>query len=212
MSNRPLYVATLDTQMAFDVVSHPVLMVKLYEQGINSHLWRLIRSMYSGLTAKVKWEGEVSSSFSIRQGVQQGEILSTNFYKTNSNDLQLELEDRCLGKFIGPIYTGCPTVADDVLLLSEDDEESQLMFNLSYIKSEEKRYHIHPQKSVVVRKNMTRAKLNQEVISEWKLGSTSVIVKSETVHLGLIRAEKLESNINISDRISLARRTLYALI
>ena len=91
--------------------------------------------------------------------------------KPQRNDLQLELEDRCLGKFIGPIYTGCPTVADDVLLLSEDDEELQLMFNLSYIKSEEKRYHIHPQKSVVVRKNMTRAKLNQEVISEWKLGS-----------------------------------------
>ena len=116
LSNHPLYVATLDTQKAFYVVSHPILMVKLYEQGINSHLWRLIRSMYSSLTAKVKWEGEVSSSFSIRQGVQQGGILSTNFYKTYSNDLQLELEDRCLGKFIGPIYTGCPTVADDVLL------------------------------------------------------------------------------------------------
>ena len=144
LSNRPLYVATLDTQKAFDVVSHPVLTVKLYEQGINSHLWRLIRSMYSGLTAKVKWEGEVSSSFSIRQGVQQDGILSTNFYKTYSNDLQLELEDRCLGKLIGQIYTGCPTVADDGLLLSEDDEELQLMFNLSYIKSEEKRYHIHP--------------------------------------------------------------------
>ena len=53
--------------------------------------------------------------------------------------------------------------------------------------------------------------LNQEVISEWKLGSTSVNVKSETVHLGLIRSEKLENDINIRDRISLAR-TLYALI
>ena len=66
-----------------------------------------------------------------------------------------------------------------------DGEELQLMFNLSYIKSEEKGYYIHPQKFVVVRKNVTRAKLNQEVISEWKLGSTSVNVKSETVHLGL---------------------------
>ena len=56
---------------------------------------------------------------------------------------------------------------------------------------------------------MTRAKLNQKVISEWKLGSTSVNVKS---HLGLIRSEKSENNMNISDRISLARRSLYALI
>ena len=59
---------------------------------------------------------------------------------------------------------------------------------------------------------MTIAKLIQEVISEWKLGSTCVNVKSETVHLGHIRSEELENNININDRISLARRTLYALI
>ena len=44
------------------------------------------------------------------------------------------------------------------------------------------------------------------------MGSTSTNVNSQTVHLGLIRAEKSENNINISDRISLARRTLYALI
>ena len=107
--------------------------------------------MFSGLTAKFKWQGEESSSFSIRQGVQQSGILSINFYKTYSNDLQLELEERCLGKFIGPIYTGCPTVADNVLLLSEDDGELQLMFNLSCISQKKKRNHIHPQKSVVVR-------------------------------------------------------------
>ena len=51
--------------------------------------------------------------------------------------------------------------------------------------------------SFVVRKNVTRAELNQEVISEWKLGSTRYNVKSETVHLkGRIRSEKLENNIN----------------
>lgn len=212
LCNRPLYIATLDAQKAFDVVSHPVLMVKLYEQGINSHLWQLIRSMYSGLTARVQWSGEISSSVNICQGVRQGGILSTHFYKTYNNDLLTELESRCLGKFIGPIYVGCPTVADDVLLISEDDVELQLMFNLSYIKSQEKRFHIHPQKTVIVRKNVSKAKQKQEVISDWKLGSTSVNVNSQSVHLGLIRAEKAENNINISDRISLARRTLYSLI
>ena len=113
LSNRPLYIATLDTQKAFDVVSHPVLVVKLYEQGINIH------------QIHVQWfDGEVryvSSSFSIRQTVQQDGILSVNFYKSYSNDHQIALGSRCLGNFIEPIYTGCPTVADDVLLLSLDD-------------------------------------------------------------------------------------------
>ena len=156
----------------------------------------------------------MSSPFNICQGVRQGGILSTHLYKTYNNDLLTELESRCLGKFIGPLYVGCPTVADDVLLISENDAELQLMLNLSYIKSQEKRYHIHvhPQKSVIVRKHISKAKLNQEVVTEWKLGSTSVNVSSQSVHLGLIRAEKSENNINITDRISLARRTLYALI
>ena len=56
--------ATLDAQKAFDVVSHPVLMVKLYEQGTNSQLWRLIRCMYSDLTARVKWSGEIIAPLS----------------------------------------------------------------------------------------------------------------------------------------------------
>ena len=50
------------------------------------------------------------------------------------------------------------------------------------------------------------------MISELILAPTSVNVKSETVHLGLFRSENLENNVNISDRISLTRRPLYALI
>ncbi|MCG8097222.1 MAG: reverse transcriptase family protein [Candidatus Thiodiazotropha endolucinida] len=212
LSNRPLYIATIEKQKAFDVVSHPVLMVKLYQQGINSHLWQVIRSMYKGLTAKVKWEGEVSPSINVLQGVRQGGILSTHFYKAYCNDQLTELEETGLGKYIGPIYIGCPTVADDLLFISEDDVELQLMFNLSYIKSQEKRYHIHPQKTVIVRKNVTKDRLKEETVSEWTLGSTSVKVDSKTTHLGLSRTEKSEVNINIADRVSLARRTLYALI
>ena len=97
LCNRPLYIATLDAQKVFDV-SHPVLMVKLYEQGINSHLWQLIRSMYSGLTARVQWSGEISSFVNISQGVRQGGILSTHFYKTYNNDLLTELECLVFGK------------------------------------------------------------------------------------------------------------------
>ena len=39
------------------------------------------------------------------------------------------------------------------------------MFNLSYIKSQKKRYHIHPQKNVI----MGKATQKQGVISDWKL-------------------------------------------
>ena len=117
-------------------------MKMLHLQGINSHLWQLIRSMYSGLSARVKWEGEVSQSFCVLQDVRQGGILSSHFYKTYLNDFLLDLESRALGKYIGDLYMGCPTVADDLLFLSSSDTELQLMFSLAFINSQEKRYTV----------------------------------------------------------------------
>ncbi|MEW8545343.1 MAG: reverse transcriptase family protein, partial [Candidatus Thiodiazotropha sp.] len=208
----PLYVAALDTQKAFDVVSHPILMKMLYFQGINSHFWQVIQSMYSGLTARVKWEGEVSQSFNVLQGVRQGGILSTHFYKAYLNDFLMELESRKLGKFIGSIYMGCPTVADDLLFMASSDGELQLMFSLAFINSQEKRYVIHPQKTTAQRHNASKAVRNNEYVGEWKLGTKEVNVDSKLTHLGLIRSEKSECSVNITERISIARRTLYALI
>lgn len=210
-----LYVATLDSQKAFDVVNHQILMKKLYEQGIGCHLWTIISSMYKGLTAKVKWEGDISDSFNICQGVRQGGILSTHLYKAYVNDLLLELEEQDLGMNIGPVYSGCPTCADDILLITSEPNELQLMLSLAFTYSQEHRYHIHPQKSAVIKKNVSKpAKANdtQDVDTNWKLGNTDMPARETTTHLGLTRAATGETNINISDRISLARRTLYALM
>ena len=44
------------------------------------------------------------------------------------------------------------------------------------------------------------------------VGITESTGGTKAAHLGLLRAEKAESTLNISERISVARRTLYALI
>ena len=86
------------------------------------------------------------------------------------------------------------------------------MFSLAFINSQEKRYMIHPQKSTAQRRCVTSAVQKNEVIDSWQLGSKEVQVKPKLTHLGLLRAEKAESTVNIVERISVARRTLYALI
>ena len=53
--------------------------------------------MYSGLTTRVKWLGELSESFPVLQGVRQGGILSTHLYKMFVKDLLLELENAAVG-------------------------------------------------------------------------------------------------------------------
>jgi hypothetical protein len=67
-----LFIATLDSQKAFDVVNHQILMDKLYHLGVNLEFCDVIVHLYQGLTSTVKWNGDTSLSFSIKQGVGQG--------------------------------------------------------------------------------------------------------------------------------------------
>jgi hypothetical protein len=104
----------LDVQSAFDVVQHKILLDKLIDKSMHPTLWLIIKDLYSGLTSKVKWAGELSESFDILQGVRQVGILSTHLYKIFVQDLLLELESQCLGFQLRDIYIGTPTCADDI--------------------------------------------------------------------------------------------------
>ena len=45
-----------------------------------------------------------------------------------------------------------------------------------------------------------------------KLGEKPLQTDNQSVHLGIIRADKNETNLNIQEHISIARKTLYSLI
>ena len=91
-TNAPLFLMTLDSQKAFDVVNHVILLDNLYETGIHPSLWTIVKDLYSGLSSKVKWMGEWSESFIIQQGVRQGAILPPFLYKTYLNPCLEELD------------------------------------------------------------------------------------------------------------------------
>ena len=116
-NSKAIKIGILDVQSAFDLVQHKILLNKLIDQSIHPTLWLIIKDLYSGLTSKVKWAGELSESFAILQSVRQGGILSTHLYKIFLQDLLLELESQCLGFQLGDIYIGTPTCADDIAFM-----------------------------------------------------------------------------------------------
>ena len=81
-NRHPLFLATLDSQKAFDVVHHTILLDKLLETNNSRDIWITIKNLYTGISSKVKWRDECGDSFPVKQGVKQGGILPTNFYKT----------------------------------------------------------------------------------------------------------------------------------
>ena len=143
----------------------------------------------------------------MNQGVKQGGNLSTHLYKTYIDPLLNVLKSKRLGFYLGTVYLGDPTVADDVVHLSKFKDELQLMLNESQGYSSQNRYQIHPVKTQVV---SLPYMINEDL--KWTLGENVIKLADKTVHLGLIRSGRKESELNIKDRISLARRTSYSLI
>ena len=69
----------MDSQKEFDVVSHQILLDKLYYLGLDIEYWDIIKELHDGITSTVKWQGETSLPFSIDQGGRQGDFLSTQY-------------------------------------------------------------------------------------------------------------------------------------
>ncbi|CAC5413436.1 unnamed protein product [Mytilus coruscus] len=113
-NNIPLFITTVDVQSAFDVVKHIILMDKLLDQNIPPDLLQLIKGLYTDLESKVKWMGDISDSFNIKQGVRQGGILSTHLYKLYVQDLLEELKNNSIGFHLGNIYIGAIPVEGEL--------------------------------------------------------------------------------------------------
>ena len=127
--NKTAYVAFLDAKSAFDVVSHDSLLRKLYNIGVEGKSWSMIHSLYQEAVSSVKWNGLLSDQFKVDQGVRQGGILSADFYKLYANNALLRVERSGLGASIGTVFCGAPMCADDVLFITDEPDELQLMLD-----------------------------------------------------------------------------------
>ena len=99
-------------------------------------------------------------------------------------------------------------VADDLAYLSTNPEILQLMLNVGYRYSDQHHYKIHPTKTKIVEHSSEKGSFEYN----WKLGNNVIKASEETTHLGLKRTVSHECEINIEDRIKIARRTKYALM
>ena len=82
------------------------------------------------------------------------------------------------------------------------------MLSVTYKYACQHRYIIHPEKSVAICKQ----KKSKAVTDSWKLGHRIISNENQTTHLGIIRSSSKETDLNVINRISTARKTLYALM
>ena len=78
----------------------------------------LLNDNYKGMTSDVKWKGQIPQKFEEGQGIRQGGANSSHVFNGKANPFLKLMEESGIGNYVGSIYMGTPTCADDVALLA----------------------------------------------------------------------------------------------
>ena len=108
-----VFICTMDMPKAFDVTMHSLLFSKMLNAGLSAIYIRLLIFIYSEQFANVRWNGTFSSTFSLKNGVRQGAILSAIAYCFYCEKLFSLLEQRRSGCWKKGMFLGLFGYSDD---------------------------------------------------------------------------------------------------
>ena len=170
---------------AFDSVRHSPLFENLILLGLSTIFIRLILIMYLLQFANVRWNGQVSDSFSLCNGVTQGAILSAILYCIYVNGLFETLRANKTGCWIKGNYLGMLGYADDNFLLSPTLEGLQEIINTCQEYALE--HNLKFSTSIIPAKSKTKCMaflLQERPLRKLKLGKNDLPWWNYGKHLG----------------------------
>ena len=130
-NNEKLIAAFVDFEKAFDYIVHDILRFKLVEIGVRGKMLNIIKSIYSNLKPRVKFDNRVSSDFTCCLGARQGECLSPILFSMYLNDIEREyILKGAEGINIGMVKVFLLLYADNIILFANDKENLQLSLNI----------------------------------------------------------------------------------
>ena len=203
---RPLTVTMMDAEKAFDVVWIDELLRTLYKLNLPAPTWKLLCNWYTKMSCRVRWQGETSEAYRVRQGVGQGRTMSAYSYKLYIDPLLHSIEDRRLGASFGNITCGVVGCADDIALLAGTPEERQTLVGRVLTYGSKKRSTNNIGKTIPLEYNS-----KQKTPAELTIQGQTVKTKPDGTHIGVIQAPQKANQLRVKNAIATARRTLYSL-
>ena len=129
--NKRLYCVFVDLKKAFDSIYRNALWLKLYRQGIQGKMLRVIKDMYEKAKSCVKHCNSYSDFFKCSLGLRQGEVISPIMFSLFIEDLELFLQrDVHSGLLLDDITLILLLFADDMVIIAKSPGELQDSLNL----------------------------------------------------------------------------------
>jgi hypothetical protein len=194
LRNTKLFVAFVDFRKAFDSVNRNALWNVLRQHGINSKLYKALKSVYNSVLASVRVDCKYSATFKCFQGVKQGCLLSPQLFSFFINELAMEIVKK--GKHGIQLIPGALEIflllfADDVILLSGTANGLQNQINCLKLEADRLGLTVNLDKTNII---VFRKGGHLAAHESWYYGDFKVKVINTYKYLGLIFSTKLSLN------------------
>ena len=130
MLTMAVYCTFLDATKAFDRVDYVKLFKLLVDRLLPSVSVRLLLNMYTRHVCRVSWNGVCSVPFSVLNGVKQGGVIRPVLLVFIWINFLINWVEAGVGCYIGNIFVGALSYADDIVLLALTARAMRLMLGI----------------------------------------------------------------------------------
>ena len=184
------FVCYIDLSKAFDMIDRDCLFMKLANAGIRGKMYWAVRSLYNSHASSILVNNYQTEWFTNMTGVKQGDNISTTLFALYLNDLAVEILNSGKGiKLTDDLNIDLLMYADDIALVSENEENLQYMIDLVYNWCHQWGMSLNTDKSKIVhyrKKSMERSRYN------FHYGNAELSYCSEYKYLGCTLNEYLD--------------------
>jgi hypothetical protein len=190
-------------------VNRDLLYFKLLENEIDGKLYQGIKAMYDNTLSSVRINDKYTDWFDTESGVRQGDTLSPTLFVLFINNLVDEIKSLNIGIDIGNTKICILLYADDIVLITETEEELQTLLNCINNWCYKWRITINGNKSKIMhfrKQNTNRSNF------KFKVGSLELKYCEIYTYLGVLFQENLNFQVNANLLAESAGRALGSII
>ena len=199
----------IDLTKAYDSIQRRLLWDKLSDIGIGGKISRAIKSMYANVQSCVRINGICTDFFEVNLGLKQGCLLSPLLFNFYINDLVDNLKFLDLGVNIDGEKVSVLLYADDIVLLSENENDMQRLLDVISEWCNDNKIHISRDKSKVVHFRNPSTPLSRYI---FHCDNNQLDFAPSYQYLGLLFTEHLDYDIMAKTVAQSASRALGLLI
>jgi len=194
--SKSVYCSFIDLEKAFDWVEGDFIFYRLLSYGIQGKIYKAVTSLYQNTSCCLKINNYLTPWFYTNTGVKQGDNLSPTLFSLFLNDLAVNIKNLNGGISIGNIKVSILLYADDLVLVSENEEELQNMLNILYKWCLKWQVKVNIEKSKIVHFRKQKRKLTE---FKFYLGKNELEIVHKYKYLG----EIFDENLTFKDCINL---------